>query len=690
MHDEGYVPMKRKEIAIVLSIPKDKREALAEVLDELVEEGKVTITKKGYYKLNEEQTVEGRFISHANGFGFIEVEGQDEDYFVSKDNIGNAMQDDTVKAIILEKKSGKRKEAKVIEIVSHGNAEVVGTYEACKNYGFVICDNQRITSDIFIPAGKSMGAVDGHKVVVHLTDYGSDRRNPEGEVTEIIGHKNDPGVDILSIVKSFGLPTDFEDKVLKQAVNVAKPVSKADMAGRKDLRKTLMVTIDGADSKDLDDAVSVSFDGEHYTLGVHIADVSNYVQERSALDNEALKRGTSCYLVDRVIPMLPHTLSNGICSLNEGEDRLALSCIMTIDKNGKIVDHEICESVVKIDRRMTYTDVTAIIESTSKQLRFKYRKYVPMFELMAQLSDLLRANRKKRGAIDFDFPESKIEVNEAGEVVGIHPYERNVASRIIEDFMLAANETVAEHFYFMQSPFLYRIHTTPDLEKLRKLNTFLGSMGYRIKGDLAEIHPKEIQKLIESLEGEPEEDFISRLILRSMQQAKYDITCQGHFGLSARYYCHFTSPIRRYPDLQIHRIIKDHLRGRFDEKKISHYNSLLPVVATSTSKNERRAEECEREVDKLKKVQYMKHFIGDTFTGIISSVTGWGFYVELPNTIDGLVHVSTLRDDHYIFSEDTYELVGVHKGRRFKMGEEVTVVLTAVDDVVRTIDFELA
>ena len=687
--DDLYVPMRTKEIAMLLDIPKTRREELQEVLDALVDEGLAEVSKKGKYQKAKKVFLQGKFTSHAKGFGFVTVEGEDEDYYIPEKYVENAFHGDEVRIELLPNSKGKRKEAKIVEVLSHDISTVVGTYEKGKNFGFVISDNARITQDIFIPQGKDMRAVTGHKVVCQITSYGKENKSPEGVITEILGHENDPGVDIMSIVRGFDLPTEFPEKVLNQAVRVANEVSEADMAGRLDLRDVQMVTIDGEDAKDLDDAISICKKGEVYELGVHIADVSNYVQERSALDQEALKRGTSVYLVDRVIPMLPHTLSNGICSLNAGENRLALSCIMTIDGKGNVVDHTIAETVVNIDRRMSYTSVKKILEDKDPQEIAEYKELVPMFELMRELSDILRKKRMKRGSIDFDFPETKIILDEAGRPVEIKPYDRNVATKIIEDFMLIANETVAEHFYWQQTPFLYRTHGVPDGEKIRKLATFIGNFGYTIKGGTDEVHPKELQKLLGKIQGTPEEDFISRLTLRSMQQAKYTVDCTGHFGLAADYYCHFTSPIRRYPDLQIHRIIKENLRGRFVDKRREHYESLLPVVATETSRLERRADEVEREVDKLKKVQYMTAHIGEVFEGIVSSVTGWGLYVELPNTIEGLVHISTIEGDYYHFVEETYELIGERTNRHYKLGQSVKVMVEACDTMARTIDFSL-
>lgn len=687
--DECYVPMRIKEMAMLLDIPKTGRDELREILDALVDEGLAECSKRGRYQKAQKTVKQGKFTSHANGFGFVTVEGEAEDYYIPEKYVNNAFHGDEVRIEILRMPRGRRKEAKITEIVSHDISTVVGTYERCKNYGFVISDNGRITQDIFIPREKDMRAVTGHKVVCKITSYGEKSKNPEGEITEILGHANDPGVDILSIVKGFDLPTEFPEKVLNQAIRVANEVSQADMEGRLDLRDVLMVTIDGEDAKDLDDAVSVSRKGAYYELGVHIADVSNYVQEGSALDKEAKERGTSVYLVDRVIPMLPHTLSNGICSLNEGENRLALSCLMQIDDKGNVKNHTIAETVVNVNKRMSYTSVKKILAERDEKEIAKYSELVPMLEEMEALSKLLRKKRKRRGSIDFDFPETKILLDEAGKPVEIKPYDRNVATKIIEDFMLIANETVAEHFYWQETPFVYRTHGVPDGEKIRKLATFIGNFGYTIKGGVNEVHPKELQKLLGKIQGTPEEDFISRLTLRSMQQAKYTVDCTGHFGLAADYYCHFTSPIRRYPDLQIHRIIKENVRGRFNEKRQEHYSLILPDVAAKMSRLERRADEVEREVEKLKKVQYMAEHIGEVFDGIVSSVTGWGLYVELPNTIEGLVHISKIRGDYYHFVEETYELIGERTNRHFKLGQNVKVMVDACDVAARTIDFLL-
>ena len=687
LQDEIYIPMKEKEMAVFLQVSKEDREDFHELLDELLREGKIDITERGKYVKPGKNMLKGIFISNARGFGFVEIEGMETDLFIPEEYVNGAFHNDTVQVRLLEEKSGKRQEAEVIRILSRGTTQVVGTFQKGKNFGFVVPDNMKLATDIFIPIERSKGAMDGHKVVVDLTSYGDERKSPEGKVTEILGHVNDPGVDILSIVKGFDIPMEFSEKVMKQANRIKLEVSEADMLGREDLRDMMMVTIDGEDAKDLDDAVSLSREGEDFLLGVHIADVTNYVQENSALDREALKRGTSVYLVDRVIPMLPHRLSNGICSLNEGVDRLALSCLMKVSPDGEVKDYRIVESVIRVDRRMTYTSVKKILEDKDQEERTKYEVFVPMFEEMEALSKILRAKRKKRGAIDFDFPETKIILDKEGKPLDIKPYERNTATKIIEDFMLLANETVAQHFYWLEIPFVYRTHDNPDPDKINQLGIFISNFGLGIKTAKEEVHPKEIQKLLGKVEGTPEEALISRLALRSMKQARYSIDCTGHFGLACSYYCHFTSPIRRYPDLQIHRIIKEHLRERLREERILHYAAILPQVADQSSKMERRAETAERETNKLKKTEYMEEHIGERFEGVVSGITGWGIYVELPNTVEGLIHVSDLEGDYFYYDEANYEMVGRDTGKKYKLGQRIAIIVAKTDQFNRTVDF---
>ena len=733
MGDPIYQPMRLREISSLLRLSKEEKRELYDVLDELCEEGKVSVDRKGRYekvkgkwkkkkddryyddrreeygseygrkkkdknkkdKNKKEQPegiqAEGTFIGHPKGFGFVEIEGQDEDIFIPESDTGTAMHQDKVRIIIRdEKKEGKRQEGVVVKVLERGMPEIVGTYQLNRDFGFVISDNPKFSKDIFIPRKEAAGIKNGDKVIAVITDYGSGNKNPEGKIKENLGNIRTPGTDILAIVKSFGIPSEFPEKVMKQAQRVPDHVLDADRDGRLDLRHLQTVTIDGEDAKDLDDAISLTKEGDIYHLGVHIADVSNYVQYNSALDREALKRGTSVYLADRVVPMLPERLSNGICSLNQGEDRLALSCLMDINEKGKVVSHQIAETVINVNERMCYTDVKNILEDTDEEAKKRYEALIPMFFMMKELSGILRNSRHHRGSIDFDFPESKIILNAAGKAIDVKPYEANVATKIIEDFMLMANETVAQEYCTEEIPFVYRTHDNPDPEKVESLLTLLHNQGVKIQKAKEEITPKEIQQIIESIEGLPNEAMISRLVLRSMKQAKYTTECSGHFGLAAKYYCHFTSPIRRYPDLQIHRIIKDNLRGRLmREGRTEHYAEILDEVARQSSVCERRADEAERESDKLKKAEYMSYHMGEEFEGIISGVTGWGLYVELPNTVEGLVHVNTLRDDYYVFNQESYELCGEMTKKVYKLGDKVRVRVADADKMLKTVDFEL-
>ena len=752
--DPIYKPMRLREIATLLRISKEEKRDLYDVLDELCYEGKVSVDNKGRYEKvkgkwkkkkddryyddrkeeyadhgkkkkdklkdkNKDKTkeksrgrnrdrdfrdednykedylegiqAEGIFIGHPKGFGFVEIEGQDEDIFIPESDTGTAMHQDKVRIIIRDgQKEGKRKEGVVVKVLERGMPEIVGTYQLNRDFGFVISDNPKFSKDIFIPRKEAAGIKNGDKVIAVITDYGSKNKNPEGKIKENLGNIRTPGTDILAIVKSFGIPNEFPEKVMKQAQRVPDHVLDADRDGRLDLRHLQTVTIDGEDAKDLDDAISLTKEGDIYHLGVHIADVSNYVQYNSALDREALKRGTSVYLADRVVPMLPERLSNGICSLNQGEDRLALSCLMDINEKGKVVSHQIAETVINVNERMCYTDVKNILEDTDEEAKKRYDALIPMFFMMKELSGILRNSRHHRGSIDFDFPESKIILNAAGKAIDVKPYEANVATKIIEDFMLMANETVAQEYCTEEIPFVYRTHDNPDPEKVESLLTLLHNQGVKIQKAKEEITPKEIQQIIESIEGLPNEAMISRLVLRSMKQAKYTTECSGHFGLAAKYYCHFTSPIRRYPDLQIHRIIKDNLRGRLmREGRTEHYAEILDEVARQSSVCERRADEAERESDKLKKAEYMSYHLGEEFEGIISGVTGWGLYVELPNTVEGLVHVNTLRDDYYVFDQESYELRGEMTKKVYKLGDKVRVRVADADKMLKTVDFEL-
>ena len=732
MGDPVYKPMRLREMASLLGLSKEEKRELWQVLDELEQEGKAQQDKKGRYSkvsgkkkknksrekdlkavkewnggkektwVKKRQTenhfqadlvdmprYEGTFIGHSKGFGFVETEELEEDIFIPEENTGTAMHQDRVVVVVTrEPEEGKRREGAVVKILERGTTQIVGTYQNNRDYGFVLSDNPRFSKDIFIPKKDSKGVRDGDKVVVQITDYGTKNKSPEGKVIEDLGSMKAPGTDILAIVKSFGIPSEFPDKVLRQAERVPDHVLDADRDGRLDLTHLQTVTIDGEDAKDLDDAISLTKEGDIYHLGVHIADVSNYVQGGSALDRDALKRGTSVYLADRVVPMLPVRLSNGICSLNQGQDRLTLSCLLDIDSSGKRISYQIAETVIRVDERMSYTDVKNILEDTDPQAKERYAPLIPMFFLMKELSGIIRESRHHRGSIDFDFPESKIILNAAGRAIDVKPYEANVATRIIEDFMLMANETVAEEYCKEGKPFVYRTHDNPDPEKVESLLTLLRNQGVAVQKMGQEITPKEIQQILEQIQGLENEPQISRLTLRTMKQARYTTQCSGHFGLAAKYYCHFTSPIRRYPDLQIHRIIKDNLRGRLiREGRTEHYQEILEDVAQQSSACERRADEAERESDKLKKAEYMSYHLGEEYEGIISGVTGWGFYVELPNTVEGLVHVNTLRDDYYTFDKETYELRGDMTRKVYRLGQKVKVRVADADTFLKTVDF---
>lgn len=654
-------------------------------------------TKKGKTEAEKQETKKkvskkadtliGIFTGNAKGFGFVTVEGYEEDFFVPASKVKDALHGDEVEIkVLLFAHGGKRAEAEILRVVNRGVTRVVGSFVRRQNFGFVISDNQKIAADIYVPIEDSMGAMDGHKVVVEITKYGEMGRKPEGRIVDILGHLSDPGVDILSLVRAFDIPVEFPKDVMKEAEKIGLTIPEDSVSGRKDFRKLTMVTIDGEDAKDLDDAVSLSRDGEDYLLGVHIADVSEYVKEGYPLDKEAYERGTSVYLTDRVIPMLPRRLSNGICSLNAGEDRLAMSCMMRIGKDGEIQSYEIFESVIHVTRRMNYSDVNAMLHGETME---EYEFIRPMFEEMFALSQILYEKRAKRGCIDFDLPEAKIMLDKKGRPIEITLHEHNDATHLIEEFMLAANESVANYMVSKALPFLYRVHEQPDPEKIRDLQSMARGFGYHLPGEAEDIRPQDIRELIEGIKGRDEEKFISTIALRSMRQARYTNVCLGHFGLACKEYTHFTSPIRRYPDLQIHRILKEELRGELSPKRIAHYDRILESVGDQCSKRERRSVECERETDKLKKAQYMEGFIGESFEGTISGVTNWGFYVELPNTVEGLVPISKMAGDVYVYDEGTYSIKGLQHHSRYTLGDAVTVIMNAVDEQARTIEFVL-
>ena len=694
MKEEAYKPLTVSELEEAMEIEDSSQfKDFVKTLVYMEEKGLVVRTRSNRYGLPEKMSlVRGRVSAHAKGYAFVvpEEPGYD-DIFIPPGETNNALNGDIVLAKVTKESSGARREGTIVRILERGVKQVVGTYTESANFGFVIPDDKKFNGDIFIPKHASKGAVEGHKVVVNITVYPEGRMSAEGEVVQILGHRNDPGVDILSIIYKHGLPIEFPEEVMEQAQKVPDKISEAEIKGRRDLRNEVYVTIDGADAKDLDDAVSVTrLDNGNFKLGVSIADVSYYVTENSPIDKEAYERGTSVYLVDRVIPMIPHRLSNGICSLNPKVDRLTLTCEMEINERGVVVSHEIFESVIKTTERMTYFDVNKILVDQDEELREKYHDLVPMFEDMEELAAILRKKRMKRGAIDFDFKEAKVIVDDDGHPTDVVIRERSVAERLIEEFMLAANETVAEHFHWLELPFIYRIHEDPKEDKLQRFFEFITNFGLIVRGKANTVHPRALQEIIEEVQGKPEEMVVNTVMLRSMQQAKYYPENLGHFGLATDYYTHFTSPIRRYPDLIVHRLIRTYIiKGEMDPQTQEKWSALLPEIAQHTSKMERRAVDAERETDELKKTEYMEDKIGEEFDGIISSVTNFGIFVELPNTIEGLVHVSYLTDDYYHYDERQYAMIGERTGNVFRIGDEITVRVISVDKEERSIDFEI-
>lgn len=686
--DDNYHPMKAREMAGLLGVPKKERGDFHELLDELTACGKIMVDAHGRIQMPEDNIKSGNFMATKRGFGFVRLEGEEEDIFIPESECHGAFHGDFVQILITGKGEGKRKEGSVIHILQRNCTTIVGTFTRNENVCFLLPDNEKIGRDIFIPKGKTLGAVQGEKVVAEIEDFGGEEKNPEGRIIQVLGHPDDPGVDVLSVIKEYGLPEEFPEEITRELSVVPDEVESFQIGGRMDIRNLDTVTIDGEDAKDLDDAITIEKreDGS-YKLGVHIADVSHYVTEGSALDREALCRGTSVYLSDRVIPMLPRRLSNGICSLNAGQDRLALSCFMEYDTEGRLQNHRIAETVIRVTERMSYTDVNDILTNRKPETCARYERLIPMFEVMEELAGMLRKRRKKKGAIDFDFAECKILLDEKGHPYDITPRERNTATKIIEEFMLAANQVVAEEYFWQELPFLYRTHEYPDPDKIQELAVVTANFGHHIKTGAEEVHPGEIQKLLARLQGTEEEAFLSRLTLRAMKRAKYSTVNEGHFGLATQYYCHFTSPIRRYPDLQIHRIIKENIRHGLSDKRYQHFEEILPAVAAQTSSLERRADEAEREVDKMKKAEYMADHIGEIFHGIISGVTSWGIYVELPNTIEGMVRLEDLADDYYEYEADKYRVIGHDTGKVYSMGQKVTVEAVRVDRHARTIDF---
>lgn len=689
MDENSYKPLTAQELVSALDV--EDVEGFLILLNKMEKEGAIVLTRKHRYGLPEKMgLIVGRLQGNSRGFGFVIPDNpMRKDIYININNMNGAMHNDRVMVRPVYSAKGQS-DGEVIRILERYNKEVVGTFEQGGNFGFVVPDDSRIYHDIFVPQGETKGASNGDKVVVEITKWPHKRRSPEGHITEVLGRRDEPGVDILSVIKKYRLPMEFPGTVLKEADRVNKAVGPEDIEGRRDIRDWRMVTIDGADAKDLDDAVTIKRNKMGgYTLGVHIADVSHYVKENQELDREAFDRGTSVYLVDRVVPMLPPELSNGICSLNAGVDRLAMSVVMDIEPNGNLKSYEIFPSVIKVDQRMTYENVRRILVEDDPGLKERYAEHVEDFKMMQELCLILREKRLKRGAIDFDFPEGKAILDEQGKPVEIVRRDRSIAEQLIEEFMILANETVAEHIFHQELPFIYRVHEEPERESINDLNSFLHLFGYHVKGSEQGIHPKSYQEIVELVKGRPEEKIISTVMLRSMKHARYDAACLGHFGLASKYYCHFTSPIRRYPDLEIHRVLKDSLKGRIDGKRLGTLSRRMPESAHQSSQREKVAEEAERECLDMKKAEYMEQRLGEVFEGVIGSVLAFGFFVELPNTVEGLVHVSSLTDDYYSYWEKEMVLFGQHTKKTYRIGDAVKVQVVRVDVDQRQVDFEV-
>lgn len=692
MSKKSYKPMDIDGLSKVFQVKKFERKEFKKTLKDMERDGQIIETNSGHFGIADEMgIVIGKLEGHSKGYGFVITDDMSGDVFIPSSGMNGAMNGDKVACRITKEKADEKKcEGEIVKVIERANEKVIGRFESSRDFAFVVPEDKRIYDDIFIPKDCFNDAKNGDVVIAKITKWPRGRRNPEGKVKEIVGKFGDSSIDALTVMKEHSLPEAFPEKVIRYVENIESSISEDEIKRRKDLRDLKIVTIDGDDAKDLDDAVSIEkLSNGNYKLGVHIADVSNYVKERSPLDKEALKRGNSVYLIDRVIPMLPKELSNGICSLNPKEDRLTLTCMMEIDNTGKVVDHNIFESVIRTSERMTYNDVTKILEGSDPALLKRYDYLLDDFKLMEELCQILHKKRIERGAIDFDFAESKITLDENGKPVSVEPYERGTANRIIEEFMLVCNETIAEHMFWANVPFVYRVHENPDEEKLLRFNEFAHNLGYVVKAS-KEVHPKALQEVIEKVKGTAEETVVSMLLLRSLKLAKYSPECTGHFGLAAKYYCHFTSPIRRYPDLIIHRIIKEYINGRIDQNSIKKLQAAVAYASEQSSETERVAEDAERELDDIKKTEYMSEKIGEKYDGIISSVTSFGLFVELPNTIEGLIHVTSLDDDYYIYDEKHLMLIGERKKKIYKIGDEVRIKVSKVNTDTHEIFFEFA
>lgn len=693
MKDEDYVPMRAKEIAMIMRVPKNEYNEFLEIIGKLELEMKIQKNRKNRYRISEKNYYEGYYRKHQKGFGFVKIVEQEEEIYIAKEHSQNALNGDRVLIEITEEKNKvKKAEGKIVKIVKHQKDTVVGIFQNNKTFGFVVPDDKNFGTDIYI-AKKNFGkARSNHKVLVKIIKYPQKGKKAEGKVIEVLGNVNEAGVDMLSLIKEHGLPARFPEPVVEEAKRCGNKVDKKDIPNRIDGRDKIIFTIDGEDAKDLDDAVRVEkLANGNYRLEVHIADVSYYVKEDSLLDQEALIRGTSIYMLGRVIPMLPRELSNGICSLNAGEDRFTLSCSMEIDKQGKVISSEIYKGIIKVTERMSYTDVQKIIDGSDKKVLERYEPYIQEFKRMEELAMILKNRRLENGYLNLDIPESKIELDIDGRVTHISKYETTFAHEIIEQFMLIANETIAEKFYWLDAPFIYRVHEEPDLEKIQELNKFLFNFKLKIKANKDNIYPKEFAKVLDEIKGTEEEKVVSNLVLRTLKVARYEAENKGHFGIASKYYCHFTSPIRRYPDLFIHRIISKYLEENYDvsEKFIEKYKQEAEDRSKQSSEREKIATEVEREAEDIKKAEYMESRIGKEYDGIVSSITSFGMFVELENTVEGLIRFENLGDEYFIYDEDRKRLIGERTNTTYKIGDKVKIRVTKANKLLRQIDFEI-
>ena len=694
MSDDDYVPMKAKEIAMLMRVPKNEYHDFLEVIGELELELKIEKNRKNRYRISEKTYYDGYYRKNQKGFGFVRIEDREDEIYIAKENSLNALNGDHVLTEILEEENKiKRAEGRIVRILKHEKDTVVGTFQYNKNFGFVIPDDKNFGTDIFISKKNFGKARNNHKVLVKIIKYPEKNKKAEGKIIEVLGNVNEAGVDMLSIIKEHNLPAKFPELVVEEAKKFGDKIDEKDIRNRRDFRNKNIFTIDGEDAKDLDDAVRVEkLENDNYRLEVHIADVSYYVKENSLLDNEAILRGTSIYMLGRVIPMLPRELSNGICSLNQGEDRFTLSCIMEIDQKGNVISSDICKSVICVTKRMNYTDVQKILDGKDESILEKYEPYIDEFKIMEELANILKKRRIENGYLNLDIPETKIELDIDGKAVGVGKYETSFANEIIEQFMLTANETVAEKFYWLQAPFIYRVHEEPDLEKVKELNKFLYNYGLKIKASKDNIYPKEFAKVLEQIKGKEEERVISTLILRTLKLAKYEPENKGHFGIASKYYCHFTSPIRRYPDLFIHRVISKYLKNNYviDDEEYEILEEQAKDRSIKSSEREKVATEVEREADKIKMAEYMEGKVGEEYDAIISSITSFGVFAELENTVEGLIRFEALGDEYFIYDEERKILIGEVTNKTYKIGDKIRIRVLRASKELREIDFELA